>query len=99
MHDPDLEQLRPDLRFGWRACLIGWVLAYALVFPLKWMGLMPPHLTWLGLVVGPGAIFMLLGSLFVSPLWLGRRWWMLFTPIAFLSWVALLSLIVWERGW
>ena len=99
MSESGSEQLNPQLRFGLRACAIGLVLSYAMVFPLKWNGLMPPHLTWLGLTVTPAATFSFLGSMFVGPLWLGRRWLRLFVPVSLLSFTAMLAVIWWERGW
>jgi hypothetical protein len=82
-----------SLRFCIRACATGLVLAYGLVFPLKWAGLMPSHLTWLKLAVAPAIMFGMLGSLFVGVLWLGQRWWLLFVPTALLGWVVMLTLM------
>lgn len=92
-------QIEPQLRFGARACAVGLVLAYGLVFPLKWWGLMPDHLSWIGLLLSPAALFGLLGSLFVGPLWLRRRWWVLFLAAAVFSWAVMLGLFWSERGW
>ena len=72
MPDSDLEPLIPHLRFGVRACLCGLLLGYALAIPAKGAGLMPAHLTWLGLTLVPASLFVLLGSLFAGPLLLGR---------------------------
>src|SRR5690242_7542353 len=98
MDDTGWEQFRPGLRFGVRGCGVGLVLAYALAFPLKWAGLMPDHVTWLGLAVVPPAMFGLFGSVFAGALRLRHRWWLLFVPAAVLSWAALLGVIWWGRG-
>ncbi len=84
-----------DLRFGARACAVGLLLAYGLVFPLKWLGLMPDHLSWIGLTLLPAAMFGLLGSLLVGPLWLRERWWLVFVPAALLCWAIMLGLTWW----
>jgi hypothetical protein len=96
--DEDWKQLDPELRFGVRACGVGLTLAYALTFPLKWAGLMPDHISWLGLTVAPAAMLGLFVSLFAGGLWLRNRWWLVFIPFALLSWVLMLGLIFWERG-
>jgi hypothetical protein len=87
----ELPMLR-DLRFGVRAFILGWALSYALVLPLKWFDMMPDHLTWLGLVLAPAALFGPPISLFAGYLWLGRRWWVLFTPVSFLALTILIAL-------
>lgn len=97
--DDSWKTLDRECRFGLFACGIGLVLAYALVFPLKLAGLMPGHLSWLGLAIAPAAILGLLGSLFAGVLLLRRRWICLFLPMAVLSGTAMMTLIWWERGW
>jgi hypothetical protein len=98
MRDEGWEQIAPDLRFGLRGCGVGLVLAYTLAFPLKWAGLMPGHLTWLGLAVAPAAMFGLLAAPFAGALWLGRRWWLVFVPATVLCCAAMLGVIWWGRG-
>jgi hypothetical protein len=83
--DEQWQQLLPQLRFGVRACFLGFGLAYALVFSLKADGLMPAHMTWLGLTLAPAALFGVLGSMFAGMLWLKHRWWLLFVPVLLLS--------------
>ncbi|MFO0918842.1 MAG: hypothetical protein U0872_11065 [Planctomycetaceae bacterium] len=87
------------LRFMFWAFVIGLLLAYTLVFPLKWVGLMPDHLTWLGLALGPGALFSIFISAFAGLLWLKQRWWMLFLPVSLISLAVLTGLNVanWNR--
>jgi hypothetical protein len=48
------------------------LLAYALAMPLKRAELLPPHMTWLGIVVMPGALFAVLGGLFAPSLASGK---------------------------
>lgn len=91
------EKIARDFRFGLRSCIVGLLLAYALALPLKWAGLMPDHMSWTGLTVGPAAIFGLLGSLFAGVLWLRERWWLVFVPAAVLCWAAMLALTLWGR--
>lgn len=98
MRDRDLEIPAPHLRFGLRACLAGMLLGDALAISLKRAGLMPPHISWLGVSLVPAAPFILLGSLFAGPLLLGRHWRWLFLPVASACCLAMLAVIVFERG-
>ena len=97
--DGEQQPSLPELRFGVRASALGLVLAYALIFPLKWAGLMPDHDSWLGLALAPAAMFGLLGSMFAGLLWLRGRWWLLFVPVALLSLAVLLELNLARWGW
>ena len=70
-----------ELRFGVRACCLGLALAYVLVFPLKWFGLMPDHLTWLGLTLAPAAYSGRWFRCSQGFFGLRNRWWLLFVPV------------------
>ncbi len=87
------------MRFGVRACLFGLVLGYVLTIPARWAGLMPAHLTWLGMTLVPASVFALLGSLFAGPLLLGRRWPWFFIPAACVCCLVMFAVIRFERGW
>src|SRR5579871_5046092 len=82
----------PEFRFAVRACVFGLVLAYALVFPLKAGGFMPAHMSWLGLLLAPAAMFGAFGSIFAGALWFRQRWWLLVLPVFVLAWVVMLTL-------
>ena len=99
MPDSDLEPLVPYLSSGLRVYLFGLLLVYALVLPIKWAGLMPTHITWLGLALVPAALFALLGSLLAGPLVLGRRWLWLFVLTALVCCFVMFAVIWFERGW
>jgi hypothetical protein len=60
-------------RFTLRACALGLVVAYASVLPLKALGWMPPHISWLGALVVPPVMFSWLAWLVVAPSWFPRR--------------------------
>ena len=98
--DPDagFEKLFPDCRFAVWACACGLLLAWALVSTLKYMDLMPDHMTWPKIIVGPAILFVAIGSLFGSTLWLRSRWWMAYLPILFLCAAAMLTLVFTGRG-
>jgi hypothetical protein len=70
---PDTANDRSLRRFTLRACAVGLVVAYASVLPLKGLGWMPPHISWLGALVVPPVMFGWLGSLVVAPSWFPRR--------------------------
>ena len=88
-----------ELRFGVRSCALGLLLAYALVVPLKWNGLMPDRLTWLDMLLGPAVMFGVIGSMFAGHLWLKQRWWILFVPVAVLAWAVMIGLLIARQGW
>jgi hypothetical protein len=88
------QQLLPQLRFGAWACAIGLVLVYAVVFPLKWAGLMPDHMTWITLTLTPAALLGSLGSLFVGAIWLRHRWWLVWVPALVLCLAVMIGLTV-----
>jgi hypothetical protein len=94
-----VESEKASLLFGLRACLVGLILGYCIVFPLKYYDLMPDRLTWLGLILAPMSMFGLLASLFAGRLWLGNRWWLLFFPMTVAAAAILLALNVsnWTR--
>ena len=54
--------------FTLRACASGLVVGYASVLPLKALGWMPPHVSWLGALVVPPALLGWLASLVVARL-------------------------------
>jgi hypothetical protein len=85
-------------RSGARLSAVGLVLALALGWSLKWANLMPPHMTWLGIIIGPAAAFGAFGSAFVCALWLRSRWMMAFLPMAVLCIAAVLAVLYVERG-
>lgn len=79
------------LRLGTFAPAVGLALAYAITVPLKAYDLPPRHMTWVGVLLAPAAIFALVGSLFAGRLLLGHHWWLLFGPVAILS----LTMLAW----
>lgn len=93
------EALPAFLRFGFRACVFGLIAAYAFALPLKWSGLYPAHLTWLGVLVFPAAIFTLIGSFFGLQLRFNGRWWIPYSMVSLICCGAMLAVIWWERGW
>jgi hypothetical protein len=92
------EQWSPQLRVGVRLCLLGLLVAYCLLFPLKSVGMLPSHVTWLGCALVPAVLFSFFGSLFASLLWLRERWWMAFLPFALLCCAAMFLLLLAERS-
>lgn len=96
--DGDFESDAPHLRFGFWACVVGLVLGCAIGIPLKWVGLTPAHISWLGVSLVPASLFTVVGSLFAGPLFLGRRWPWLFVPVAFVGSLTMLAVILYERG-
>jgi hypothetical protein len=86
-------------RFTLRACGVGLLLAYASVLPLKGLGWMPPHISWLGAVVAPLTIFAWLASPVIMPSWFPRRWELAFLVSTLLGAAVLLSVILLEREW
>ena len=94
-----LESEKASLIFGLRASLAGLILAYGIVFPLKYCDLFPDRLTWLGLILAPMSMFGLLASLFAGRLWLGNRWWLFFFAMTVVAAAILLALNVssWSR--
>jgi hypothetical protein len=90
-------EYRSVRRFTLRACSVGLVLAYASVLPLKGLGWMPPHISWLGAVVAPLAMFAWLASLVTLPSWFPRRWEVAFIVSTLLCAAVLLLVILLER--
>lgn len=97
--DDNWKGIDRQCRFALWACVVGLLLAYALVLPLKFAGLMPERLSWLALLIAPGAVFSILGSQFAGVLILRQRWGWLFLPTAVLGSAAMMAVIWWERGW
>ena len=65
---------------------------------LKYMDMMPDHMTWTAIIVGPAILFVALSSIFASVLWLRSRWWMVCFPILVLCLTAMLTLALIGRG-
>ena len=95
----DLPQIDSQLWFIVRAWAIGLLMAYGLSFLLKLLDLLADHLTWLGLTVGPAALFSILGSPFAGRLWFKERWWMFCFPVSFVALAVLfgLNMANWNR--
>jgi hypothetical protein len=84
-------------RFTLRACGVGLLLAYASVLPLKGLGWMPAHFSWVSAVVVPPVIFAWIASLVVMPSWFPRRWELGFLVSTLLFEAVLFSIILLER--
>jgi hypothetical protein len=92
------EKLLADCRFAVRAFTCGLLLAWALVSTLKYMDMMPDHMTWTAIIVGPAILFVALSSIFASVLWLRSRWWKACFPILLLCLAAMAALALAGRG-
>lgn len=73
-------------------------MAYALVLPLKWHGLMPDHMGWLGLACAPLALLGFLVWLVVSPALFPRHADTARTAGGFALCVLLMVVLLIERG-
>ena len=78
--DAGFEKLLPDCRFAVRGFACGLLLAWVLVSMLKYMDLMPDHVTWAKGIIGPAIFFTMIGGPFAAVLWLRSRWWMVYLP-------------------
>ena len=99
MADPDLEeQFERENRFCAWACVVGLLLAYALVLPLRWAGLLMPHASWFGIVVLLGSLFAAIGARFAFPLWLRERWRIGYVPFVLLCGAVMIATTYFELG-
>lgn len=96
--DEDWEKLFHFLRPARNLTLLGWCLSYCVVIPLKALDLMPAHMSWLGILIAPTAIFSLLVSLFVSPMWLRNRWWIGVLAVGIICIASMLTIFWFERA-
>src|SRR5262245_61329426 len=84
-------------RFTLYACALGLVVAYAAVLPLKGLGWMPPHISWLGALLVPPVMFGWLASLVVAPSWFPRRATLAVLIPTLVSTAVLFAIILLER--
>ena len=87
-----------EMRRCIRLTVIGLLIGCALAWSLKYLDLIPPHLTWLDLTVGPAVLFASSCSMFGGVLWLRHHWERLFASVTLLGVAIILALVWWERG-
>ncbi len=97
-----LAQLRspPHIEFGrgvkvW--AVIGLILAYASVVPLKVVGYLPATVTWVGVVLIPGIIFLGITSILFLPVRTVRQRWFMMT-FSLSCYLVGMVLVYWQ-GW
>jgi len=77
--------------------LAGLILAYALVIPLKSKSLLPPTVTWVGVVLVPLLMFLSLSGVLIFPVRTPREKWIM-AAFSFVCCAAGMGVVYWQ-GW
>ena len=94
MHASPVRSPRTGVRV---AVVVGMVVAYAMSIRLKLLGYLPPTVSWTGVVLVPGLMFLTFGAVVFLPIRTPRQR-VVMASVATASYLAGMGVVYWQ-GW